>query len=129
MIYFSSLSNISSLTRRECTDLKSFFKKDDFDFSLPINCHYFTYIVNKICGFAKNGTSRKGNYDDYIDIRLANKKHKYFEIDEECIKMMKSLFYYLNLFYKLPLLNAFVDEEFSKNYVFFLHNCSNAIIF
>ena len=64
-------------------DLKSFFKKDDFDFSLPINCHYFTYIVNKICGFAKNGTSRKGNYDNYIDIRLANKKHKYFEIDEE----------------------------------------------
>ena len=117
MITLDKLNDSEYEVDIDVPDLKSFFKKDDFDFSLPINCHYFTYIVNKICGFAKNGTSRKGNYDDYIDIRLANKKHKYFEIDEECIKMMKSLFYYLNLFYKLPLLNAFVDEEFSKNYI------------
>lgn len=101
----------------EVPALTKFFKKNDFDFLLPINCHYFTYIINKICGFAHKGTSRKGNYEDYIDIRLANKKHKYFEVNEESIKGIKILFSYLNLYYKLPLFNAFIDENFEKDYI------------
>lgn len=99
-------------------ELNKYFKKDDLNFVLPINVHYMTYAINKICNFHENASTRKGDYEFYIDMRLHNKKHRYYDLsDSEVIAALKHLIGYLEIYTKLPVLNAFYDNQFVNAYL------------
>ena len=64
-------------------DLNKYYKKEDLNFVLPVNVHYFTYLFNKLCNFGETGDKKNSLSDEYIDIRLHNKKHRYFDLNLE----------------------------------------------
>lgn len=98
--------------------LNKFFKKEDLNFVLPINVHYFTYLINKKCDFNEGATNRKGDYEFYIDIRLHNKKHRYFNLsDEKVLNSVKILTEYLMIYSKLPIFEVFYNNEFVDKFL------------
>lgn len=99
-------------------ELNKFFKKEDLNFVLPINVHYFTYAMNKLCNFHEGANSRKGDYDYYIDIRLHNKKHRYYDLsDQNVVDSLKKLIEYLKIYSKLNIFEAFYNENFIKEFI------------
>lgn len=93
--------------------LNKFFKKNDLNFVLPINVHYFTYLFNKKADFAENSNLKKGDLEYYIDVRLHNKKHRYYDLnDEKILKSLGKLIDYLKIYSNLPLFEAFINEDF-----------------
>lgn len=98
--------------------LNKYFKKDDLNFVLPINVHYFTYAINKLCNFHEGASGRKGDYDYYIDIRLHNKKHRYYDLaDQSNVDSLIKLIEYLKIYSNLPVFEAFYNDEFVDNYL------------
>lgn len=99
-------------------ELNKYFKKEDLNFVLPINVHYFTYAINKLCNFHEGASPRKGDYDYYIDIRLHNKKHRYYDLaDPSNIESLIKLIEYLKLYSKLNIFEALYNQNFAKEYL------------
>lgn len=98
-------------------DLNKYYKKDDLNFVLPVNVHYFTYLFNKFWGFGETGNKKAEIEDEYIDIRLHNKKHRYFSLnDENNVKSLQKLVIFLKQYTKLEILDAIFDEKFIKDF-------------
>ena len=98
-------------------DLNKYYKKDDLNFVLPVNVHYFTYLFNKFWGFGETGNKKAEIEDEYIDIRLHNKKHRYFSLnDENNVKSLQKLIIFLKQYTKLEILDAIFDEKFIKDF-------------
>lgn len=98
--------------------LNRYFKKDDLNFVLPINVHYFTYAINKLCNFHEGASPRKGDYDYYIDIRLHNKKHRYYDLsDDSNIDSLMKLIKYLKIYSNLPIFESFYNDNFVEEYL------------
>lgn len=98
--------------------LNRYFKKDDLNFVLPINVHYFTYAINKLCNFHEGASPRKGDYDYYIDIRLHNKKHRYYDLsDDSNIDSLMKLIEYLKIYSNLPIFESFYNDNFVEEYL------------
>ena len=99
-------------------ELNKYFKKEDLNFVLPINVHYFTYAINKLCNFHEGASPRKGEYDYYIDIRLHNKKHRYYDLaDPSNIESLIKLIEYLKLYSKLNIFEALYNQNFAEEYL------------
>lgn len=97
--------------------LDAYFKKDDLNFVMPINVHYFTYLMSKI--FSKNDAIKRNECNEnYIDIRFHTKSHLFLSLDsDESIEKLSKLINYLEMFIKIPILSAFVDDVFIEKYI------------
>lgn len=99
-------------------DLNKFFKKNDLNFVMPINVHYFTYLFNKKANFAENSDKKKGDLEFYIDVRLHNKKHRYYDLkDESTLLALKVIIEYLKIYSNLPIFEAFIDDDFINKFL------------
>ena len=98
-------------------DLNKYYKKDDLNFVLPVNVHYFTYLFNKVCGFGEIGNKKDNLSDEFVEIRLHNKKHRFFDLkNEENQKSLQKLIIFLKMYSKLEVLDALQNEKFAENF-------------
>ena len=98
-------------------DLNKYYKKEDLNFVLPVNVHYFTYLFNKICNFGETGDKKNSLGDEYIDIRLHNKKHRYFDLNlEKNQKSLQKLIIFLKMYSKIEVLDALINPTFVENF-------------
>ncbi|MBQ9265823.1 MAG: hypothetical protein IJ186_01955 [Bacilli bacterium] len=98
-------------------DLNKYYKKEDLNFVLPVNVHYFTYLFNKLCNFGETGDKKNSLDDEYIDIRLHNKKHRYFDLNlEKNQKSLQKLIIFLKMYSKIEVLDALINPSFVENF-------------
>lgn len=98
--------------------IDQYFKTNDLSFIYPANVSYFTFLFNKLCKFSKNSLKRSTGLEEYIDIRLKNKKHRYFDLHNDEVKSsFITLLDYLKMFIKIPILNAFVNPTFIDEFI------------
>lgn len=98
--------------------LDKYFRKNDLSFVLPIDVHYMSYIINKKCNLHEIDSIKRVDEEFYIDIRLHNKKHRYYSLSNENNKnSLKILINYLKLFSSLPVFDAYIDESFIEKYL------------
>lgn len=98
-------------------DLNKYYKKEDLNFVLPVNVHYFTYLFNKLCNFGETGDKKSVLSDEYIDIRLHNKKHRYFDLKlEKNQKSLQKLIIFLKMYSKIEVLDALINPSFVENF-------------
>lgn len=98
-------------------ELNSYFKINDLSFTLPVNVSYLTYFFNKVLKLSGKVLKRNAGLENYIDVRLKNKKHRYYDLnDEEVYQSFKKFINFLNMYIKVPILKAFVDSNFIEEY-------------
>lgn len=98
-------------------ELNSYFKINDLSFTLPVNVSYLTYFFNKVLKLSGKVLKRNVGLENYIDVRLKNKKHRYYDLkDEEVYQSFKKFINFLNMYIKVPILKSFVDSNFIKEY-------------
>ena len=98
-------------------ELDNYFKVNDLSFNIFANFSFFTYYFNKVLKLSSKALKRNTDLTNYIDVRLKNKKHRYYDLnDEEVEKSFNKLVSFLNMFIKVPILKAFIDPNFIKDY-------------
>ncbi len=98
-------------------ELNSYFKINDLSFTLPVNVSYLTYFFNKVLKLSGKVLKRNVGLENYIDVRLKNKKHRYYDLkDEEAYQAFKKFINFLNMYIKVPILKSFVDSNFIEEY-------------
>ena len=98
-------------------ELNSYFKINDLSFTLPVNVSYLTYFFNKVLKLSGKVLKRNVGLENYIDVRLKNKKHRYYDLkDEEVYQAFKKFIDFLNMYIKVPILKSFVDSNFIEEY-------------
>ena len=98
-------------------ELDNYFKVNDLSFNIFTNVSFFTYYFNKVLKLSSKALKRNVGLTNYIDVRLKNKKHRYYDLNDEEVKnSFNKLINFLNMFIKIPILNAFIDPNFIKDY-------------
>lgn len=98
-------------------ELDAYFKINDLSFILPANVSFFTYYFNKVIKLTSKALKRNVGLENYIDVRLKNKKHRYYDLNDlEVKEALNKLINFLNMFIKIPILKAFVDDKFIEAY-------------
>ena len=98
--------------------LNNYFKASDLSFVLPCNVSFFTFLFNKSFKFSSKALKRNQGLINYIDVRLKNKKHRYFDLDDGSIKdNFTQLIHFLKRFMKVCVLDAFIDEGYVDKFL------------
>lgn len=98
-------------------NLNKYYKKEDLNFVLPVNVHYFTYLFNKLCGFGETGDKKETLSDEYVEIRLHNKKHRYFDLNnEKTKKSLQNLIIFLKIYSKIEILDVLLNAKFAEDF-------------